>query len=110
MVRVLGLYIGEYSVQCDSQFEQSTQPGFSHAIPPITLMVTVEILLSIVLSYLSSSEKNQGKVTTVTPDRSDVTPPVTMVHQGAGKDVTSVRCYSSFGRIRVQVMLLQLRT
>jgi hypothetical protein len=27
-----------------------------HAIPPITLMVTVEILLSIVLSYLSSSE------------------------------------------------------
>lgn len=27
MVRVLGLYIAEYSVQCDSQFEQSTQPG-----------------------------------------------------------------------------------
>ncbi len=81
-----------------------------HAIQPITLMVTVEILLSIVRSDLSSSEKNQVKVTTVTPDRSDVTPPVTMVHQGAGKDVTSVRCYSSFGRIRVQVMLLQLRT
>lgn len=29
MVRVLGLYIGEYSVQCDSQFEQSTQLGVS---------------------------------------------------------------------------------
>ncbi|WP_256664222.1 DUF2637 domain-containing protein [Methanospirillum purgamenti] len=60
-----------------------------HAIQPITLMVTVEILLSIVRSDLSSSEKNQVKVTTVTPDRSDVTPPVTMVHQGAGKNVTS---------------------
>lgn len=52
-------------------------------------MVSVEILLSIVRSDLSSSEKNQGKVSDVTPDRGDVTPPVIMVHQGAGKGVTA---------------------
>ena len=61
----------------------------AHAIPPITLMVSVEILLSIVRSDLSSSEKELGKNSDVTHDHRDVTPPVTLLHQGAGKSVTS---------------------
>jgi hypothetical protein len=52
-------------------------------------MVSVEILLSIVRSDLSSSEKNQGKISDVTSDQGDVTPPVTVLHQGAVKGVTA---------------------
>jgi len=61
----------------------------SHAIPPITLMVSVEILLSIVRSDLSSLEKDRREVTEVTQSKGDVTPPVTVLHQGAGKGVTA---------------------
>ena len=49
----------------------------SHAIPPITLMVSIEILLSIVRSDLSSLEKDRREVTEVTQSKGDVTPPVT---------------------------------
>ena len=61
----------------------------SHAIPPITLMVSVEILLSIVRSDLSSLEKDRREVTEVTQSKGDVTPPVPVLHHGAGKGVTA---------------------
>lgn len=75
-------------------FNVAVSPGnllsqASHAIPPITLMVSVEILLSIVRSDLSTSEKNQRKISDVTQSRGDVTHPVPVLHQGAGKGVTA---------------------
>lgn len=61
----------------------------SHAIPPITLMISVEILLSIVRSDLSSPENNREKVMDVTSDRGGVTPPVPLVHRTSERNVTS---------------------
>ncbi|MDD1724024.1 MAG: DUF2637 domain-containing protein [Methanospirillum sp.] len=61
----------------------------SHAIPPITLMVSVEILLSIVRSDLLSKGNTPVTCKDVTPERGNVAPPVTVVHQGAGKGVTA---------------------
>ncbi|MDD1730243.1 MAG: DUF2637 domain-containing protein [Methanospirillum sp.] len=61
----------------------------SHAIPPITLMVSVEILLSIVRSDLSPKGNTPVTYPDVTSERGDVTPPVTVLHQGAGKGVTA---------------------
>jgi len=61
----------------------------SHAIPPITLMVSVEILLSIVRSDLLPKGNTPVTCQDVTPVRGEVTPPVTALHQGAGKGVTA---------------------
>jgi len=61
----------------------------SHAIPPVTLMVSVEILLSIVRSDLASPEKCRENVTDVTSDQGDVIPPVPLVHRTSERNVTS---------------------
>jgi len=61
----------------------------AHAIPPITLMVSVEILLSIVRSDLSPKGNTLVTLQGVTLEREDVTPPVTSVHQCSGKSVTT---------------------
>ncbi|MDX8551908.1 DUF2637 domain-containing protein [Methanospirillum sp. J.3.6.1-F.2.7.3] len=61
----------------------------AHAIPPITLMVSVEILLSIIRSDLSPKGNTPVTYQDVTSERGDITPPVTLIHQGTGKGVTT---------------------
>lgn len=61
----------------------------AHAIPPITLMVSVEILLSIVRSDLSSQERIKGEDDDVHPDLVDVTSPVPLLHRAGERSVTS---------------------
>lgn len=62
----------------------------SHAIPPITLMVSVEILLSIVRSDLSSSEENQEKLHLLQQTEEMLHHLLLWyINQGAGKGVTA---------------------
>ena len=59
----------------------------SHAVPPITLMVSIEILMSIVRSDLAGRTPEVSKEEARDP--SSVTPPVTMLHREPSPGVTS---------------------
>ena len=61
----------------------------SHAIPPITLMVSIEILLSMVRSDLSRQGTEPGENKEESSDLVDVTSPVTLLHREPLPGVTS---------------------
>lgn len=63
----------------------------SHAVPPITLMVSIEILMSIVRSDLAgrTSEETGKENSDPCNVTSLVTPPVTMLHREPSPGVTS---------------------
>lgn len=73
-------------------FNVAVSPGIwisraAHAIPPITLMVSVEILLSIVRSDLARGIPVTSEVNT--PDVFDGTRPGTIAHRTVDRSVTS---------------------